>query len=161
MIGVKTSTSKRLIVTIAITIASLGMTSCVKPENSGSKEAQSNTVEQVKSNDLGNLQDNSVAKTDETKQTSREQPDIGTVKNMVIGDLMCYVTLVDENAIQHEVGASFDRCENPNTFLNQKVRVSYELVSINDCRSAEPCGKTRKESIITKMEIIKQGNPNN
>ena len=79
----------------------------------------------------------------------------------VIGDLMCYVTLVDENAVQHEVGADFESCANPNTFLNQKVRVSYELVSINDCQSAEPCGKTRKESIITKMEIIEQENPNN
>lgn len=147
MTGVKTSTSKKLIVTIAIAIASIGMTSCVKSENYGSKEAQSNTVEQVKS--------------DETKQTSREQPGIGTVKEMVSGDLMCYVTLVDENAIQHEVGADFDICANPNTFLNQKVRLSYELVSINDCQSAEPCGKTREESIITAMEIIEQGNPNN
>jgi len=161
MTGVKTSTSKKLIVTMAIAIASIGVTSCVKSENYGSKEAQSNTVGQVKSKDLGNSQDNFVAKADETKQTSREQPGIGTVKNMVIGDLMCYVTLVDENAIQHEVGADFESCANPNTFLNQKVRVSYELVSINDCQSAEPCGKTRKESIITKMEIIEQGNPNN
>jgi hypothetical protein len=161
MTGIKTSTSKKLIVTMAIAIGSIGMTSCVKSENYGSKEAQSNTVEQVKFNDLGNSQANPVAKADKTKQTSHKQPNIGTVKNMVSGDLMCYVTLVDENKTQHEVGADFDICANQNTFLNQKVRVSYELTSINDCQSAEPCGKTRKESIITKMEIIKQGNANN
>jgi hypothetical protein len=155
MTGIKTSTSKTLIVTIAIAIASIGMTSCVKSENSGSKEAQSNTVEQVKSNDLVNSQDNLVAKADKTKQTSREQPKIVTVKDMVSGDLMCYVTLVDENKTQHKVGADFDICEKKNTFLNQKVRVSYGLVSINDCQSIEPCGKSRKESIITKMEIIR------
>ncbi|HEY9596272.1 MAG TPA: hypothetical protein V6D33_01205, partial [Cyanophyceae cyanobacterium] len=165
MTGIKISTSKTLTVIIAIAIASIGITSCVKSENSGSKQAQSNPVEQVKSNDLGNSQANPVAKVEKTeqtktKQTSREQPSIGTVKNMVNGDLMCYVTLVDENEVQHEVGADFEICANQNTFLNQKVRVSYELVSINDCQSAEPCGKTRKESIITKMEIIGQGSAN-
>lgn len=165
MTGIKISTSKRLTVIIAIAIASLGITSCVKSENSGSKPAQSNPVEQVKSNDLGNSQANPVAKVEKTeqtktKQTSREQPSIGTVNNMVNGDLMCYVTLVDENEVQHEVGADFEICANQNTFLNQKVRVSYEVVSINDCQSAEPCGKTRKESIITKMEIIGEGNAN-
>ena len=72
---------------------------------------------------------------------------------MVNGDLMCYVTLVDENNIEHEVGATFEICENPDRFLNQKVRLSYERVPVNDCESAEPCGKTRIESLITKMEI--------
>jgi hypothetical protein len=41
---------------------------------------------------------------------------------------MCYVTLIDENNIQHEVGADFDICVNQNTFLNQKVRLSYGVV---------------------------------
>lgn len=76
---------------------------------------------------------------------------------MVNGDLMCYVTLVDENNIAHEVGATFEICENPDRFLNQKVRLSYERVPVNDCESAEPCGKTRIESLITNMQIIGGG----
>jgi hypothetical protein len=159
--GIKTSTSKKLIVTMAIAIGLIGMTSCVKSENDAPQEAQSNPVEPVKSQDLGNSPASPVVKADNTKQASREQPSIGTVKNLVNGDLMCYVTLVDENKIEHEVGADFEVCVNQNTFLNQKVRVFYELVSINDCESAEPCGKSRKESIITKMEIIGQNNPSN
>ena len=161
MTGIKTFTSKKLILTIAIAIGSIGMMSCVKSANSTFKETQSNPLEPVRANAFGNSQANLVAKADKTKQTSREQPNVGTVKSIVNGDLMCYVTLVDENKIQHEVGADFEICANQNTFLNQKVRVSYELASINDCQSAEPCGKTRKESIITKMEIIGQGSPNN
>jgi hypothetical protein len=66
---------------------------------------------------------------------------------------------VDENQVKHDVGADFEICANQEQFLNQKVRVSYQIASINDCQSAEPCGKTRQESIITKMEIVGQSNP--
>ena len=44
---------------------------------------------------------------------SVEQPEVATVESMVGGDLMCYVTLVDENGIRHQdVGATFEMCEN-------------------------------------------------
>lgn len=92
------------------------------------------------------------ASTSETP-AKRENPAVATVKGMVNGDLMCYVSLVDENNIKHEVGATFEICENPNRFLNQKVRLSYEKVSVNDCESAEPCGKNRIESLIINMEL--------
>lgn len=147
---------KKLISTVAIAICSVGMINCAQSQSYPLKDSQPNTVAQVKTNTLGNTQANTLVKADKTKQTSREQPKIGTVKNMVNGDLMCYVTLIDENNIQHEVGTDFDICVNQNTFLNQKVRLSYGVVSINDCQSAEPCGKTRKESIITKMELVDQ-----
>lgn len=94
------------------------------------------------------------ASTSETP-AKRENPAVATVKGMVNGDLMCYVSLVDENNIKHEVGATFEICENPNRFLNQKVRLSYENVSVNDCESAEPCGKNRIESLIINMELQK------
>jgi hypothetical protein len=100
------------------------------------------------------------ASTSETP-TSSENPTVATVKRMVNGDLMCYVTLVDENNIEHQVGATFEICENPNRFLNQKVRLFYKRVPINDCESAEPCGKTRIDSLITNMEIVGGGNSGN
>ena len=85
-----------------------------------------------------------------------QRPTIATVKSIVNGDIMCYVNLVDNKGKQYNsVGASFDLCANEKTFLNKKVRLSYSRVSVNDCQSAEPCGKSRLETLITKMQIIR------
>ena len=85
---------------------------------------------------------------------SVEQPEVATVESMVGGDLMCYVTLVDENGIRHQdVGATFEICENQETFLNKKVNLAYEEVPVNDCQSAEPCGKTRLQTLIIQMTL--------
>ncbi|MBW4549161.1 MAG: hypothetical protein KME25_32870 [Symplocastrum torsivum CPER-KK1] len=85
---------------------------------------------------------------------SVEQPEVATVESMVGGDLMCYVTLVDENGIRHQdVGATFEMCENQETFLNKKVNLAYEEVQVNDCQSAEPCGKTRLQTLIIQMTL--------
>jgi hypothetical protein len=147
---------KNLILTIAIVIGSLGITNGVKSYSYPTKDASTHTVQQVKSHPVENTSATPLTRVEQTKQTSREQPKIGTIKDMVNGDLMCYVTLIDENNTQHQVGADFELCANKNKFLNQKVRLSYQVVSINDCQSAEPCGKTRKESIITRMEILEE-----
>ncbi|MBE9249790.1 hypothetical protein IQ226_11575 [Dolichospermum sp. LEGE 00240] len=90
-----------------------------------------------------------------TKKGANQQPTEGKVKKIVNGDLMCYVTLVDNKGIEHNVGASFEICDEKK-FLNKKVRVVYQVKSVNDCQSAEPCGKTRKQSIITKMEVVNE-----
>lgn len=93
-------------------------------------------------------------KIDNTNKASAKKPIVGTVKSMVNGDLMCYVKLLDENRTEHNLGASFEICAKQKTFLNKKVRLTYQQVAVNDCQSAEPCGKTRQESLITKMELI-------
>lgn len=93
-------------------------------------------------------------KTDNTNKASVKKPTVGTVKSMVNGDIMCYVKLLDENKTEYNLGASFEICAKQKTFLNKKVRLTYQQVAVNDCRSAEPCGKTRQESLITKMELI-------
>lgn len=90
-----------------------------------------------------------------TKKGANQQPKEGRVKKIVNGDLMCYFTLVDNKGIQHNVGASFEICDEKK-FLNKKVRVTYTVESVNDCQSAEPCGKTRKQSIITKMQVVNE-----
>jgi hypothetical protein len=86
-----------------------------------------------------------------------QQPKVGTVKALVNGDLMCYVTLSDPKGIEHNVGATFEVCAEEGKFLNKQVRAVYEVKSVNDCESAEPCGKSRQESIITKMEVVSAG----
>ena len=92
-----------------------------------------------------------------TKKGGSKQPKVGTVTKLVNGDLMCYVTLVDKKGIEYNVGASFDICADEKKVLNKKVRAVYQIQSVSDCQSAEPCGKTRKESIITKMEVVNAG----
>jgi hypothetical protein len=86
--------------------------------------------------------------------TNKNQPKIATVKELVTGDIICYATIVDEQGKQHNIGASFEICAESAKYLNQKVRLSYEIASLNDCESNEPCGKTRQETIISQMEII-------
>lgn len=92
-----------------------------------------------------------------TKSSTSEKPEEGTVTKLVNGDLMCYVTLVDKKGIEHNVGATFEICADEKKVLNKKVNAVYEIQSVSDCESAEPCGKTRKEAIITKMEVVNEG----
>ncbi|MBD2518576.1 hypothetical protein H6G93_27125 [Nostoc sp. FACHB-973] len=85
-----------------------------------------------------------------------DNPTFGTIKNMQNGDLKCYVTVVDGNGKLYEsVGATFDVCE-PDKYVNKNVDLFYELEDVNDCQSAEPCGKTIKEWLINKIEIRDQ-----
>jgi hypothetical protein len=161
MARIKISTSNKVISAIAIAIGSLAMMSCTQPQNQALKDAKTNAIVPVKTSTSENSQANPVAKADSTKQTSRKQPKVGTVKRMVNGDLMCYVTLADENNVEYEVGADFNICAKEQTYLNKKVRLFYEVVSVNDCQGAEPCGKTRNEFIVTKMQLIGQENSGN
>jgi len=92
-----------------------------------------------------------------TKSGRSKKPKEGTVTKLVNGDLMCYVTLVDKKGIEHNVGATFEICADEKKVLNKKVNAVYEIQSVSDCQSAEPCGKTRKESIITEMEVVNEG----
>lgn len=91
-------------------------------------------------------------------RNSTPQPRVATVEKMVDGDLMCYVTLVAENGIKREVGAIFEICANKKAFLNKKVNLVYMQVAVNDCQSAEPCGKTRQQSLIVQMKVANLNN---
>lgn len=87
--------------------------------------------------------------------TSANLPKIGTVKKITNGDLLCYISLVDEKGKQHEVGADFGICGQEKAYLNKKVRLTYGLANVSDCQSAEPCGKTRQQQVIEKMELVR------
>ncbi|WP_414529875.1 hypothetical protein [Nodularia chucula] len=97
---------------------------------------------------------NNQANNNQTPSVANNQPTTGTVKELVTGDIICYATIVDEQGKEHRVGASFEICAESAKYLNKKVRASYEIASLNDCESIEPCGKTRQESIISQMEIL-------
>ncbi|MBE9103350.1 hypothetical protein [Vacuolonema iberomarrocanum] len=65
------------------------------------------------------------------------------------GDLLCYATVVDPQGQEHTVGAAFDICNREAELLDQNVVFSYSVENVADCQSAEPCGRTRQERIIT------------
>jgi hypothetical protein len=82
-------------------------------------------------------------------------PSSGTILKMTNGDLMCYVDLKDSKGKEHQVGATFEICEQSKKFLNKKVTLTYKKIRVNDCQSAEPCGKTRREMLVVKMKRIR------
>ncbi|MBE9006442.1 hypothetical protein IQ259_15575 [Fortiea sp. LEGE XX443] len=153
----------------AITETSTDNVEQVKSEatQNNTKETPTNNVEQVKSEATQNNTKETVSKnstrptpiknsstSENNQKPNSKQPTIGTVKELVNGDLLCYATLTDEKGTEHNVGASFEICAESEKFLNKKVRASYTIASVNDCQSIEPCGKSKKESIITKMEVL-------
>ena len=76
----------------------------------------------------------------------------GTVASVINGDLMCYVTIDTENGRFSDLGAGFDLCKQE--WVGQKVSVSVKPTRVNDCQSAEPCGKTKDIFLITSMSKI-------
>ncbi|TAF04227.1 MAG: hypothetical protein EAZ77_15955 [Nostocales cyanobacterium] len=160
---------KKLISTIYLIISCISLVSCSNSPTSTTTETLTNntaTTAQSQPENAPEPETETKPKTDtqtKTKSapqtisnntTKNKKPQIGTVKELVNGDLLCYVTLVDEQGQENRVGASFEICAEERKFLNKKVRVVFTIESVNDCESAEPCGKTRQESIITKMEVL-------
>lgn len=83
-------------------------------------------------------------------------PTVATIKNLVNGDLKCYVTLVDDSGKLHQsIGATFEVCQNKDTYINKRVSLQYGRIPVSDCQSSEPCGRTRIETLITQMTVIK------
>jgi outer membrane protein W len=80
-------------------------------------------------------------------------PRTGKVLKMTNGDLMCYLEVKDSQGKIHNVGADFEICQKTQ-FLNRRVRFTYKKVAINDCESAEPCGKTRMETIVVRLQPL-------
>jgi hypothetical protein len=136
----------KLIPAIVLIICSIGITSCGNsPTDTVTQNQIQPTLEKTTPPQTTNNQ---------AQPVTNKQPQIGTVTELVTGDIICYATIVDEQGIEHHVGASFEICAESEKYLNKKVRASYEIASLNDCESIEPCGKSRQESIIASMEIL-------
>ncbi len=84
------------------------------------------------------------------------RPSVATVKSMVNGDISCYVDLVDAKRRSYkQVPASFDICAKEKTYLNKKVKLTYDKRKVSACQSNEPCGKSKVVVLITKMSIVR------
>ncbi|WP_445630029.1 hypothetical protein [Nostoc sp. DSM 114167] len=164
---------KKSIFTTTLFFCSMLIMSCSNSDNIASQQNKVNlantaTARQVNSESISVNQvklDNSKKtiksastektspKNNQSKEIKNDNPSSGTIKDMQNGDLKCYVTVVDENGKVYEgVGAVFEVCE-PEKYVNKKVKMSYSLENVSDCQSSEPCGKTIKEWLISKIEI--------
>ncbi|APB33590.1 protein of unknown function DUF1311 [Gloeomargarita lithophora Alchichica-D10] len=76
----------------------------------------------------------------------------GTVNEVVNGDLLCYVTLTTTEG-RFTVGASFDLCEPQ--WVGQEVDFGVAPGRVNDCESAEPCGKSQDLLLIVGMSPVR------
>lgn len=85
-------------------------------------------------------------------QTAEGYPEVATIQEVVQGDLMCYATLTDGTGQEYSIGATFEICEQQDTLLNQEVRLSYDILPVQDCQSIEPCGRVRVERLIVAAE---------
>ena len=166
---------KKSIFTTALLITSLLFVGCNNVETSNSDtnnqvqtdNSEVDSVNEDKTDNSSSTSDNKDSNTTKnpiknvsaTPKAGEGQPKIGTIKTIEQGDLACYVSLIDEKGKEHNISANFDICADKEKFINQKVKLSYEILNFNDCESNEPCGKTKKESAIVKMEVV--GGSNN
>ncbi len=85
--------------------------------------------------------------------TTTEQaalPAIATLTRVEQGDLQCYLSFTDSQGQSFDIGGSFDICTEQ--YLNQTVQITYELGSVNDCESIEPCGKSKEVTLVTQLK---------
>ena len=142
------------IISTALLMTSFSLTSCEGLHN----QIWSNTVDpdlmDSRTDNPDRAQAKTPAKTNILQKTVDGKPRVATIKSMIQGDLKCYVILVDEQGVNQELGANFDICAQGEKFLSKKVNLTYDTVKVNDCQSNEPCGKTKDESLIVKMDAL-------
>ncbi|ODH01424.1 hypothetical protein A4S05_29025 [Nostoc sp. KVJ20] len=125
----------------------------VNSESISANKEKIDNIEASKKTSNSTSNEKTPIKNNKTNEVPNDKPTLGTIKEMQNGDLKCYVTVIDENDKLHEgVGATFDVCE-PEKYVNKKVRMYYQIENVSDCQSSEPCGKTIKEWLISKIEI--------
>jgi len=83
-------------------------------------------------------------------EVAESYPEIGQILSMQAGDLKCYAVVRDRSGQEFDIGATFEVCEQED-LLNQTVRFVYSEENVADCQSAEPCGRTRRETLISEL----------
>jgi len=81
-------------------------------------------------------------------------PERGQLTSLQMGDLMCYTTLVDPQGQMFDIGATFEICDRQAELLNQNAIFTYSVENVADCQSAEPCGRTRQETLISDVIVL-------
>jgi hypothetical protein len=79
----------------------------------------------------------------------------GRILKMTNGDIMCYLEVRDAKGNVRTIGADFEVCSQQQ-LINRKVRFTYKRMQVSDCESAEPCGKTRWEMLVSAVKPMKR-----
>jgi hypothetical protein len=88
------------------------------------------------------------------------EPKVGLIQDIQMGDLMCYITFIDEAGATQTVGATFEVCQTPKLYLHQRVRLVYGVGSVNNCTSNEPCGRSRLTHLVVRMDVVDRAGRN-
>jgi len=144
--------------TCQLAILCLGIFGCQNSADNTTNETINTTLATQKSsplsanttpatNESGITKEKDIFKQENTDNKSHNShiPKVATIKNMITGDLKFYVTFVDAKNTEQQKGATFAACENKEKFFNKKVNLKYKYIKVNDCESAEPCGKTKED----------------
>ncbi|NMG60142.1 hypothetical protein E1H12_16870 [Geitlerinema sp. P-1104] len=76
-------------------------------------------------------------------------PEVATIEETQVGDLMCYVTVTDLQGNTSILGADYQICDNEDQFLRRTLGLGYTERPVADCESSEPCGRTRQEMLLS------------
>lgn len=83
-----------------------------------------------------------------------QRPKTYMFKSAVKGDLACYVELISLSTQEVEhYDSGFEWCERPE-LVGQKVIATFHLITVNDCDSLEPCGRSRETLGLKGLRII-------
>lgn len=107
-----------------------------EPDSTGAVPVDSNTTSEVAS------------------EIAESYPNIGVLTSAQSGDLKCYTTVRDPQGQVFDLGATFEICDRQASLLDQTVRLVYSEESVADCQSAEPCGRSRQETLISDAVIL-------
>ncbi|TAN99298.1 MAG: hypothetical protein EYR95_10945 [Phormidium sp. SL48-SHIP] len=81
----------------------------------------------------------------------QDLPEVATIEETQVGDLMCYVTVTDLQGNTSVIGAEYQICDNEDQFLRRTLGLGYTERTVADCESNEPCGQTRQEMLLSDL----------
>ncbi|MEP0899165.1 hypothetical protein NC979_01220 [Leptolyngbya subtilissima AS-A7] len=88
-----------------------------------------------------------------------QQPAIGTVQSLNVGDRACYVEVVNDEGETFTEFADFEICEQ--NLVGEQVRFTYEMGDIQaaSCQGDPECADTETVMLITQAQVISEPNP--
>ena len=88
-----------------------------------------------------------------------QQPAIGTVQSLNMGDRACYVEVVNDQGEQFTEFANFEICEQ--NLVGKRVQFTYELDNIQaaSCQGNPDCPDTERVMLITQAQVMSEPNP--
>jgi len=78
---------------------------------------------------------------------------VGTVRELVTGDIACYLTYTDGEGRKVEVMADFAVCERPQELLGKRVRLRFGTARVQaaSCQGNPDCTATQTVRLVTEV----------